>query len=137
MKVHNQEKVSCSSIQRINKRLKYIGSNQRRFAHTLDSILVCMCAKRMVKGSGYISPVKRRIIAVEWHDHTDKVRKRKTGGKTKDGGGEWGGDTHGLEGMEARNLRCGEERQQVHSEQASFQYYVKTLLAVSFRFVQE
>lgn len=89
MKVHNQEKVSCSSIQRINKRLKYIGSNQRRFARTLDSILVCMCAKRMVKGSGYISPVKRRIIAVEWHDHTDKVRKRKTGGKTKDGGGEW------------------------------------------------
>lgn len=79
---------------------------------------------------------------MEWHDHTDKVRKRKTGGKTKDGGGrvEEGGegmDTHGLEGMEARNLRCGEERQQVHSEQASFQYYVKTLLAVSFRFVQE
>ena len=69
----------------INKRLKYIGGNQRRFAHALDSsiLLVYMCAKRMVKGSWYISPVKRRIIAVEWHDHTDKVRRRKTDGKTK------------------------------------------------------
>lgn len=69
--------------------MKYIGSNQRRFARASDSILVYMCAKRMVKGSWYISPVKRRIIAVEWHDHTDKVRRRKTDGKTKGGRGEW------------------------------------------------
>lgn len=75
---------------------------------------------------------------MEWHDHTDKVRRRKTGGKTKGGRGEWKkGDPPPWGGVEARNLRCGEERQQVHSEQASFQYYVKTLLPVSFRFVQE
>lgn len=33
-----------------------------------------MCAKRTVKGSCYVSPVKQRIIAVEWHDHTDRQR---------------------------------------------------------------
>lgn len=32
---------------------------------------VYMCRERVAKGGSYTSPGEQRIIAVEWHDHTD------------------------------------------------------------------
>lgn len=129
--------ILCKQAAQIHRR-----GNRRCFARTLESTLVYMCAKRMVKGSYYISPVKRRIIAVEWHDHTDRQRgrdERARRNQQDDGvsGKELKRTTRGRKKKKKKS--CEEERaarrnfqaqreelQQVpgRASQASFQHYV-------------
>lgn len=47
---------------------------------------VYMCRERVAKGGNYTSPGEQRIIAVEWHDHTDGWKGR---WKEKGWEGDW------------------------------------------------
>lgn len=80
--------------------------------------------ERVAEGGGYISPSEQRIIAVEWHDHTDgwKGRWREKGweGGWKRGANKKLDRVVSGEKLQGKRRRCrnteydGERRQQVH-----------------------